>query len=89
MRNGSPRNGVERLVHRGRTYHLLVDCVPPRRLHVSSAGMMWLPIGVLAFIVSFITYLISRRTVEAAAEAIQRQFIEAPRNPEPVHEAAQ
>jgi hypothetical protein len=41
--------------------------------HVSSAGMVWLPIGVLAFIVSFITYSISRRTAEAAAEAIQRQ----------------
>jgi hypothetical protein len=56
--------------------------------HVSSASMMWLPVGVLAFIVSFITYLTSRRTVEAAAEAIQRQFIEAPRNSEPVHEDA-
>ena len=46
-------------------------------LHVSSAAVAWLTLGALAFVISSIIFLTSRRTRETSGEAIARQTLAA------------
>lgn len=45
--------------------------------HISSAGLSWLAVGAVAFLISLVVYLRSRRPKETSDEAIKRQTLAA------------
>lgn len=51
--------------------------------HVSSAGVVWLTLGALVFVISSIIHLRSRRPHETSEEAIKRQTLAAARKLSP------
>jgi hypothetical protein len=56
--------------------------------HVSGAGVAWLTLGALVFIISSTIHLGSRRPYETSDQAISRQTLAAARKLIPVHEDA-
>jgi len=56
--------------------------------HVSSAGVTWLILGALAFVISSIVHFRSRGPHETSDEAIARQTLAATRKASPAHENA-